>query len=151
MSRRSLALSVAVATVLSLAYGSPALRALHATGLGDWQMVHHNWEVGWVALTRFGEWPLWDPYHCGGVTMLGNPESQHFTPWFLASLLVGNSPKWVPRVDSVNDGAIATAPCGNYAANAWGLQDLHGNASEWTRTTYQPYPYADDGRDRGGP
>lgn len=91
MNRRSLALSVACGAVLSLAYWFPALRVLDATGLGDWQMVHHNWEVGWVALTRFGEWPLWDPYHCGGVTMLGNPESQHFTPWFLASLLVGTT------------------------------------------------------------
>ncbi len=77
------------ATALSLAYWSPALVAPDATGLGDWQMVHHNWEVGWVALVRHGEWPLWDPYHCGGVTMLGNPESQHFAPWFLLAFLVG--------------------------------------------------------------
>ncbi|MCX7008104.1 MAG: SUMF1/EgtB/PvdO family nonheme iron enzyme [Kiritimatiellaeota bacterium] len=67
----------------------------------------------------------------------------------LAGILVGNSPKWLPRVDSVNDGAICTAPCGNYAPNAWGLCDMHGNASEWTRTSYKPYPYKDDGRDRG--
>ena len=67
----------------------------------------------------------------------------------LAGILVGNSPKWLPRVDSVNDGAICTAPCGNYAPNAWGLFDMHGNAGEWTRTTYKPYPYKDDGRDRG--
>ena len=67
----------------------------------------------------------------------------------LADILVGNSPKWLPRVDSVNDGAIGTAPCGNYAANAWGLCDMHGNAGEWTRTTYKPYPYKDDGRDHG--
>ena len=91
MSKSGLARIAALAAVLSLAYWSPALLVPGATGLGDWQMVHHNFEVGWVALTRFGEWPLWDPYHCGGVTMLGNPESQHFTPWFLASLLFRGS------------------------------------------------------------
>jgi hypothetical protein len=86
---RGTTLAVVAATLASLAYWAPALLAPGATGLGDWQMVHHNWEVGWVALTRHGEWPLWDPYHCGGVTMLGNPESQHFSPWFLLAFLLG--------------------------------------------------------------
>jgi hypothetical protein len=86
---RGTTLAVVAATLASLAYWAPALLAPGATGLGDWQMVHHNWEVGWVALTRHGEWPLWDPYHCGGVTMLGNPESQHFSPWFLLAFLIG--------------------------------------------------------------
>ncbi len=89
MTPRGTTLAVVAATLASLAYWAPALLAPGATGLGDWQMVHHNWEVGWVALTRHGEWPLWDPYHCGGVTMLGNPESQHFSPWFLLAFPLG--------------------------------------------------------------
>lgn len=46
-----------------------------------------------------------------------------------------------------NDGAISTANVGGYKPNAWGLFDMHGNACEWTRSTYKPYPYkTDDGR-----
>ena len=75
---------------VSTAFWSPAFVRLDSTGFGDWQMVHHNWEVGWVALRRFGLWPLWDPYHCGGIPMLGHPESQHFSPFFWLSVLFGD-------------------------------------------------------------
>ncbi|NQT39987.1 MAG: formylglycine-generating enzyme family protein, partial [Planctomycetes bacterium] len=62
-----------------------------------------------------------------------------------------NPPKyddWIPKETRFNDGSLLTvAPC-TYEPNAWGLHDRHGNAAEWTRTTYREYPYeAEDGRD----
>jgi hypothetical protein len=67
----------------------PAFRSLQATGFGDWQQFHHAWEAGWIALWRFGEWPLWDPFHCGGITIFGNPQSQVFSPFYFLSFLGG--------------------------------------------------------------
>jgi hypothetical protein len=86
--RRASRLRLAGSVVLTAVFHAPAFFDLDATGFGDWQQIHHNWEVGVASILRWGEWPLWNPHHCGGVTMLGNPESQHFGPFFLLALLL---------------------------------------------------------------
>ncbi len=84
-------LRLAGSVVLTAGFHAPAFFDADSTGFGDWQQIHHAWEVGAVAVQRWGEWPLWNPHHCGGVTMLGNPESQHWSPFFLLALLVSST------------------------------------------------------------
>src|SRR5689334_4356621 len=107
---RELRLCFLLSCVLAVLEWWPMLRSPGATGFGDWQMVHHNWEAAYISLSRFGEWPLWDPFHCGGVPILGNPESQLYAPWFALSFLMGT----VIAVKVMLLGHIACAAAGMY-------------------------------------
>lgn len=107
---RELGLCFLVSFGLALLQWWPMFRGVGVTGFGDWQMVHHNWEAAFVAVSRFGEWPLWDPFHCGGVSILGNPESQVYSPWFWLSFVFGT----VVAVKLMVLGHIACASAGVY-------------------------------------
>ena len=87
--RRRAALIAGGSLLAAAELWAPGVPLAAATGFGDWQFFHHMWEAGFVALTRYHEWPLWDPYHCGGITILGNPQSQHVSPLFRWRLLAG--------------------------------------------------------------
>jgi formylglycine-generating enzyme required for sulfatase activity len=65
----------------------------------------------------------------------------------LAALCRRDSPKWVPRVDQVDDGSTGPATVARYRPNLWGLHDMHGNLAEWTTSVFDPsgyLPVADD-------
>lgn len=56
---------------------------------GDWdEVVELRW-VPYQTITHFLQFPFWNPYKCGGLPMLGNPEGMLATPFLLLDIATG--------------------------------------------------------------
>lgn len=44
-----------------------------------------------ITIARFGELPAWNPYYCGGIPGIGNPQDVSLSPDFLLRLAFGTS------------------------------------------------------------
>ncbi len=55
----------------------------------DWDLYSVLSWVPYVEIVDYRQFPLWDPYRCSGVPLLGYAESRFLTPFFLVSLAFG--------------------------------------------------------------
>jgi hypothetical protein len=65
------------------------LRLAQPSEQNDWDFEGELHWVPYHVVTYFHQFPLWDPYKCGGLPMLGNPQSRFLTPLFILHLIFG--------------------------------------------------------------
>jgi hypothetical protein len=88
--RREVALVAAGSIGFALMFGYPVLRHLNYPGAyRDWDLFREMAWVTWNTVVNFHQLPVWNPYLCGGIPMIGDPQSSFFTPLFLLHLLFG--------------------------------------------------------------
>jgi hypothetical protein len=57
----------------------------------DAHVLSHYESVARSSVLRWREAPLWDPYYCGGMYLLGTPQARFVSPTFLFTLLFGEA------------------------------------------------------------
>jgi hypothetical protein len=76
--------AVAVCASWPLLSTAPALNEFR-----DAHVLAHYETAAREAVLRWHQMPLWDPYYCGGMYLLGTPQARFVSPTFLLSLLFG--------------------------------------------------------------
>ena len=74
---------------LSLFFCFPLLKDLYTSGSGDWDYFMFLYEVPSIALFEYGQFPLWNPYCGGGISLIGNPQAGYLSPIFIFTALFG--------------------------------------------------------------
>lgn len=82
---------LAIFCVLALVLTWPLLGTAGAMNLfRDAQVLDAYEHHAVLAVRRFGQLPLWDPYYCGGMYSIGSAQSRHVSPTFLLSVIFGH-------------------------------------------------------------
>jgi hypothetical protein len=87
LDRRIVALTVF--TIISLLFCYYILINLTNWGVHDWDQHLFYHGVPRRTIVEFKQFPLWNPYYCGGNVMLANPQSMFLSPMFLVALMLG--------------------------------------------------------------
>jgi hypothetical protein len=70
----------------------PLIWSVNTRGIGDWDYRFSLNHIYRQTIITHREFPLWNPYMCGGAAALGDPEFSVISPGFLEILLFGVAP-----------------------------------------------------------
>lgn len=84
IARQAYFVILAIATVWPLLSSAASLNSYR-----DAHPLVQYEEAARTSVVSFHQFPLWDPYYCGGIDGLGTPQSRFVSPTFLLTLIFG--------------------------------------------------------------
>lgn len=81
--------AVVIICVYSILATVPYVFRQSQWGIFDWDYRYSLAHIYQTTIINFDQFPLWNPYICGGAAALGDPEFAFFTPSFLLQFLFG--------------------------------------------------------------
>jgi len=86
---RRIWLLVFLSVLIALVFARAIFRDFSYWGVQDWDQHFFYHDVPRRTLIEYHQFPLWNPYYCGGTVMLANPQSRLLAPSFPLILLFG--------------------------------------------------------------
>jgi len=75
---------------IAIYFCAPVLRSGDKLGTSDWDQLLSLQEVPRKTIMEFCQFPLCNPYSCGGMSLIGNPQARSFSPATIYSLVFGS-------------------------------------------------------------
>jgi hypothetical protein len=145
--------------MFALAFSYPILTKISGLGLDhDWDLTMEMHWAPFYTIAHFHQFPFWDPYKCGGLPLLGNPQSRILTPFLFLHLLFGpligmhleiighlaigfGGAYFLARV--VNIGKLGALSCGaTFAGSSWYYIHMAPGHSVFLCIMYVPWAVA---------
>ncbi len=76
-------------SIIAFVFTLPVFLSFDNWGIQDWDQHLFYHAVPRLTILEYGQFPLWNPYYCGGTVLLANPQSRFLSPSFLFILLFG--------------------------------------------------------------
>src|SRR5579872_5652790 len=88
--RNEIFLVAILSTLFACGFGYVLIAQPYRIGsVWDWDYFEQLDWVGAHSIAHFHQFPFWNPYKCGGMPMLANPQSRILAPLFFLQILLG--------------------------------------------------------------